>query len=100
MNSIKGWLIDVGIKKMGPSAIRGALLGLGGWVIAKHEMLVPFGISYDAATHIISINLDTANIALVALLPAIGASVIKLLNHHASEIVVPKKDENPSIPKA
>ena len=83
MESAKGWLLDVLIKKAGPSAIRGALLGLGGWIAAKSGILGTFGVAYDSAHQIITLDLNTLNIALVALLPAVGAAAIKILNHHA-----------------
>ena len=87
MDKLKGWLINVAIKKFGPSAVRGAILGLGGWVAAKEGLLAPLGIIYDAATHILTINLDTLSIWAVAGLPALGAGVIKVLNHEGNVVV-------------
>lgn len=87
MDKLKGWLINVAIKKFGPSAIRGAILGLGGWLAAKEGLLSTFGIIYDKATHILTINLDTLSVIGVAALPAIGAGVIKVLNHEGGEAV-------------
>ena len=87
MNGLKTWVIDVLIKKFGPSAVRGAVLGIASWLVAKHEMLAPLGIVYDAATHILTVNLDTLSVWGVAAIPAIGAGVIKVLNHHTDEAV-------------
>jgi hypothetical protein len=87
MDKLKGWLIDVAIKKFGPSAIRGAILGLGGFLAAKSGLLSSFGIVYDQATHILTINLDAISLLAVAGLPAVGAGVIKVLNHQADEAV-------------
>lgn len=95
MDKLKGWLINVAIKKFGPSAVRGAILGLGGWVAAKEGLLAPLGIIYDAATHILTINLDTLSIWAVAGLPAIGAGIIKVLNHHADEVAAPLVAKTP-----
>lgn len=87
MESLKNWLIEVVVKKMGPSAIRGAILGLAGFLAAKEGALGAFGIVYDTSAHIITISLDKLNLALVALLPAAGAAVIKLLNHQAVAVL-------------
>lgn len=84
---LKTWIIDVLIKKFGPSFIRGAILGLAGFIAAKEGLLAHFGVVYDAASHIVTVNLDTLNIGLVALIPAIGGGVIKVLNHHADTAV-------------
>lgn len=87
MNKLKVWFIEIAIKKFGPSAVRGAVLGLGSWVAAKEGLLAPVGIIYDTATHILTINLDTLSIWAVAGLPAIGAGLIKVLNHKGNEVV-------------
>jgi hypothetical protein len=91
MGSIKTWLIEVAVKRMGPSAIRGAILGICGWLVAKAGFLATFGIVYDGTTHIISVNLDKLNVALIALIPAVLAAVIKLVNHQGNQIINPPK---------
>ena len=55
MEKLKGWLINVAIKKFGPSAVRGAILGLGGFLAAKEGLLSTFGIVYDKASHILTV---------------------------------------------
>lgn len=87
MNGFKNWVVQILIKKFGPSAVRGAILGLVGWVAAKEGLLTPLGIIYDTATHILTINLDTLSIWAVAGLPALGAGVIKVLNHEGNVVV-------------
>lgn len=87
MDSIKQYFIEVIVKKMAPSFLRGAILGVLGWVLAKQGALVSFGIIADQATHTITIHLDQLNMALVAGLPAALAAVIKLVNHHADAIL-------------
>lgn len=86
MDKLKDWVIDVLIKKMGPSAIRAGILGLVVLLAAHQEVLVQFGIVYDAAARVITINLDKMNLGLVFLLPAVGGAVIKMLNHHADTV--------------
>ena len=82
MDTLKAWLVQIGIKRLGPSAIRGAILGLSGWLMAKGGMLESFGIISDAAAHTTTIYWDKMNDGLILLLPAIMAAVIKLMNHH------------------
>lgn len=96
MDSLKQWLIEVAVKKMGPSAIRGAILGLFGWLMAKEGMLSSFGVVLDQATHTITIHLDQLNMVLVAGLPAALAAVIKMLNHHADTAVKAILPQTPS----
>ena len=82
MDKLKEWLLEVAVKKMGPSAVRAGILGLLGWVLAKQDALQAFGIVADKAAQTITIHLDQLNLAVVAGLPAILGAVIKLLNHH------------------
>ena len=93
MGKLKEWLINVAIKKFGPSAIRGAILGLGSFLAAKEGLLSTFGIVYDKTSHILTVNLDTLSLLGVAALPAVGAGVIIVLNHHADEAVAAVKPE-------
>lgn len=95
MDKLKGWLINVAIKKFGPSAVRGAILGLGGWLAAKEGLLSAFGIVYDKTSHILTINLDSLSMLAVAGLPALGAGVIKVLNHHADVVAAPLVAKTP-----
>lgn len=95
MDKLKGYLINVAIKKFGPSAVRGAILGLGTWLATKEGFLTALGILYDKTTHIVTINLDTLSIWAIAGLPAIGAGVIKVLNHHADEVAAPLVAKTP-----
>ena len=95
---MKKWLIEVGLKTFGPSAIRGAVLGIAGWLMAKGGMLEPFGIVSDAALNITTIYWDKLSIALVAVIPAIGAGLIKVTQKQGTEVaqkVLPQKTEEP-----
>ena len=92
---MKNWLLEVGLKTFGPSAVRGAVLGIGGFLAAKSGALEPFGVLYDTATHIVTIHLDKLNLAFVALLPALGAGLIKVTQKQTTDIVKPKTEETP-----
>lgn len=75
---MKDWLINVGLKTFGPSAIRGGVLGLAGWLMARENLLSVFGVVSDATAHTTTIYWDKLSIALIAALPAIGAGLIKV----------------------
>lgn len=90
---MRTWLLEVGLKTFGPSAIRGAVLGIGTFIAAKAGMLSAFGVVYDATTHILSVNLDHLQLALVALIPAIGAGLIKVTQKQTTDIVKPKTED-------
>lgn len=79
--------MDVAIKKFGPSAIRGAILGLCGLLAARSEILAPMGIIYDQATRVLTVHFDQVSLWAMLLLPAVGAGAIKVLNHHSKEVV-------------
>lgn len=87
MNFIKSWLINVGLKEIGPSAIRGVILGASGWLAMRNGLLSNFGVVSDAASHTTTIHWDQLSIVAIAGLPAIGAAVIKILNYHASAAI-------------
>lgn len=84
---MKNWLIDVALKQMGPSAIRGAILGAAGWLAAKNGLLSALGIVTDMASHTTVIHWDQLSVWAIAGLPAAGAAVIKMLNYHGVQAV-------------
>ena len=75
------------------SAIRGAILGLSGWLLAKEGALTAFGIVSDAAAHTTTVYWDKLSSALVIGLPALIAGVIKLTQHQATQLVIKQKGE-------
>ena len=92
---MKEWLLEVGVKTFGPSAIRGAILGISGWLLAKEGALSAFGIVSDAAAHTTIIYWDRLSMALIVGLPAIIAGVIKATQHQATQIITKPKEEAP-----
>lgn len=88
---MKDWLIEVVVQKGGPSAIRGAVLGLIGWLAVK-ENIIP-GVHTDTATHITTIAWDQVSAWAIAGLPAITAAVIKMFQHQTQTII--KKEGEP-----
>jgi hypothetical protein len=84
---MKDYLLEVGVKTLGPSAIRGAILGIAGWILVKNDLLSPFGIISDATQHITTIHWDQLSTASIAALPAVIAAIIKLVQHHTTPII-------------
>lgn len=84
---MKAYFIEVIVGKLGPSAIRGAILGAIGWLVAKNGLLAVYGIVSDASAHTTTIYWDKLSLFLITGLPAVTAAVIKLLNHHADQAI-------------
>lgn len=59
MDAFKAWLIQVGIKKMGPSLIRAALAWVVALIAAHSGMLETFGVVYDKVAHTVTLHIDT-----------------------------------------
>ncbi len=88
MDSLKTWAVEVLIKKMGPSLVKGALAALVGLVAAHQGILASLGITAD--THTLTINLDTfSNWLLVAGTGGIMA-LLTAIQHHAAAAIEKK----------
>ena len=81
IDNLKVWLLEVGLKKLGPSAIRGAVLGLASWFIAKEGLLSSYGIVSDAVAKTTTIHWAQVSDALIVGLPALIAIILKLTSH-------------------
>lgn len=92
---MKDWLINFGLKTFGPSAARGAVLGIAGWLMARENLLSAFGVVSDAAAHTTIIYWDKVSLALIAALPAIGAGLIKVTQRQTEKAIQPKTEETP-----
>lgn len=87
---MKGWLVETVIKTFGPSAIRGAILGVSGWLLAKENILAPFGIVSDAIAKTTTIHWEQMSAAVVIALPALIAGVVKMTQKEAQKVIQPK----------
>jgi hypothetical protein len=99
IDSIKSWLVNVGLTKAGPIAIANGLTIIGGFAMAHAGMLAQYGVNYidswDAswlATHAISghvllIELDTTGIAMWALIGAAVTGFFRGGEHHVAVTV-------------
>ncbi len=89
MAKLYTWLLEVGLKTFGPSAIRGAILGISGWILVRNDLLEPFGILSDPQAHTTIIDWDKLNTGLIVLLPAVLAGLIKVANRGTKNILLP-----------
>jgi len=93
MDAIKLWLINVGIKKLGPSFIRAALA----WVIAliaAHEgMLATFGIIYDKAANTVTLHIGTLEGWLLGAGLGVITAALTAAQHHTESVITKKPDE-------
>ena len=82
MDSLKEWIIEVAVKKMGPSLVKGAIAALVGLMLAHQGVLDALGISYDKVGNTIDINLTTFSIWAVTLLTGGFTALFTALQHH------------------
>lgn len=85
---MKSWLIETVFKTFGPSAIRGAILGLAGWLMARENLLSAFGIVSDAAAKTTTIHWEQLSMAVILALPALIAGIVKVTQKEGSKAVV------------
>ena len=91
MDKLKGWLVEVAIKKMGPSAIRAILAAGLGFIAAHAGWLEGLGVVYDKATNDLVIHLTKTTEWLVALGLGTATAFLRAGQYHAVEA---KKTEN------
>ena len=100
MDSLKNWFVEVGIKKFGPSAIRGGIGIVSAYMLAHAGAFEKLGIFYDQAAQTITVHLSALQDGLdVALLASI-AGLIKVLNYHGGQVVDALKSAPPAPPTA
>lgn len=87
MDSLKEWVIQVGIKKMGPSLVKGAIAALVGLMMAHQGILDALGVSYDKAGNTIDINLTTLSIWVVSLMTGGMTAIFTAIQHHTEAAI-------------
>lgn len=87
MDSFKTWIVEVAWKKMGPSLIKGAIAaGLG--VMATHQgILNSLGITWDAAGHVIQIDLDMFSTWAIMGGSGVIMALFTAIQHHSVAVV-------------
>lgn len=87
MESIKIWLVQVGIKKLGPSAIRAAIAGLVALLVAHANMLKDFGIVYDDALKTVTLHLNELSVWLSVTGLGLVTAFLRAGQHQVEAIV-------------
>lgn len=87
LDSLKMWLIQVGIKKMGPSLIRAALAWVVALIAAHEGLLAAFGIVYDKVAHTLTLHVDTLESWLLGVGLGLITASLAAAGHHAGETV-------------
>lgn len=93
MDALKTWLIEVALKKIGPTATAAGISALFGLLAAHQGLLEAWGITFGTwplqwaagsvpSGHVILIELDTISTGLLALLAAGAASIFAASQHH------------------
>ncbi len=82
MDSLKEWFIEVAVKKMGPSLVKGAIAALLGILMAHQGLLDALGISYDKPGNTIDINLTTFSVWAVTAGTGLITALFTAVQHH------------------
>ena len=87
MDKIKEYLIEVVIKKMGPSFVKGAIAWLCVYLGAHQGLLNSVGITYDAAGHDLNIDLDALGMWAFTIGSGAIMAMLTAAQHHASTAI-------------
>lgn len=87
MDSVKLWLTNVALKKMGPSLIRAAVAWVVAMVAAHAGMLATFGVIYDQAAHTVTLHIDTLQAWLLGGGLGLVTAFLAAAQHHATATV-------------
>ena len=82
MNDFKTWVVQVGVKKLGPSFLRAAIASIGLFMAAHAGLLSALGVVYDSVSHTITLNLDTLSTWVIAAVPGLITALLALIQHH------------------
>lgn len=87
MDSIKLWMMNVGVKQMGPSLIRaGVAFGVG--ITAAHAgMLAQFGVVYDKAANTITLHIGTLQTWLLGGGLGLVTAFLTAAQHHTTAAI-------------
>lgn len=96
MDSLKTYLIEVVLKKLGPTAAAAGISALFGLLAAHQGLLEAWGITFGTwplawttppSGHVIVIELDTISTGLLTLLAAGAAAFVAASQHHVTAAV-------------
>lgn len=87
MQALKIWLVQVGIKKLGPSLIRAALAWIVALFAAHAGMLATFGIVYDKVANTLTLHIGTLESWLLGVGLGLITASLAAAQHHTGEAI-------------
>lgn len=101
MDSLKTWVIEVGLKKMGPTAMASAISALFALLAAHQGLLEQWGITYGIwplqwatgqapSGHVILIELDTVSTAALTVFAGLVTAIMAASQHHVAATMTGK----------
>lgn len=97
MNSLKVWAVEIGLKKLGPTALASGISALFALMAAHQGLLEQWGITYGIwplqwggtppSGHVILIELDTVSTAALTLLAALVTAGMAAAQHHTAAAI-------------
>lgn len=89
---MKNYLLEVLLKKAGPSALRGAIGVVTVWLASNADLLKGLGFVYDDAAKTLTLNFGTLETWITTVgIFALTAGLVKVFNHEGEKLL-PKKD--------
>lgn len=82
MDTIKLWLINVGVKQMGPSLIRAAVAWMVALVVAHQGALTGFGVVYDSSANTLTLHIGVLQEWLLGGGIGLVAAFLTAAQHH------------------
>lgn len=97
MDSLKTWAVEIGLKKLGPTALASGISALFALMAAHQGLLEQWGITYGIwplqwsgtppSGHVILIELDTVSTAALTLLAALVTAGMAAAQHHTAAAI-------------
>ncbi len=96
---MKDWLIQVVVKKFGPSALRAGVVALLTAITAYSGVLEQWGVIVDKVARTITIHFDTMEVVVLGLVMAMLGGTVKVAQATGKEMLPKKEDEPVEPPK-
>lgn len=88
MGNLKAWLIEVGIKHMGPSLIRASIAWVVALMAANAGLLATFGIVYDKVANTVTLHVGTLETWLLGIGLGLITASLRAAQYHTGSAIV------------